>query len=282
MGALCGTMGSRPSLLAYGSKIVFNVTIEYSLEQSAGRLVVRSSLLRWFLLLLLSAIAVALSLDDGWSLAAIAMAKAQGGAPLPFILIYALASVLFLPGSLLTLAAGALFGPWWGAIYSLTGATLGAAIAFLLARYLAADWVADRLAARAGGRLHLLVAGVEAEGWRFVAMARLVPLLPFNLLNYALGLTAIRFLHYLLATFICMSPAALAYSWLGFASHQAVSGGEGVVRTILIALALLALVIFLPRLIRRLRSRALPDMAAVRKPCAPRNPPAPVKSEETL
>ena len=157
--------------------------------------------------------------------------------------------MLFLPGSLLTLAGGALFGPLWGTLYNLTGATLGAALAFLIARYLAADWVQTR----AGGIGKRLVQGVEAEGWRFVAFTRLVPLFPFNLLNYALGLTRIPFLHYLVATYVFMLPGALAYTWLGYAGREAAAGGEGLIQKGLIALALLAAVAFLPRLIGRLR-----------------------------
>ena len=115
--------------------------------------------------------------------------------PVLFVGIYALATVLFLPGSVFSLAGGMLFGPVWGTLYNLTGATIGATMAFVVARYLASDWVARK----AGGRLGRLVAGVEAEGWRFVAFVRLVPLFPFNLLNYALGLTRIRLSHYVLA-----------------------------------------------------------------------------------
>ncbi|MBW6475807.1 MAG: VTT domain-containing protein [Chromatiales bacterium] len=173
--------------------------------------------------------------------------------PLVFMLIYALAAVLFLPGSVMTLAGGALFGPWWGTLYNLTGATIGAGLAFLVARHLAADWVASKT----GGRMKQLIDGVEQEGWRFVAFTRLVPLFPFNLLNYALGLTRIRFWHYLLATYICMLPGALAYTWLGYAGREALTGGEGMIQTILMAIALLALVAFLPRLIKRLRMRPM-------------------------
>lgn len=169
--------------------------------------------------------------------------------PLILIGIYAAATVLFLPGSPITLAGGALFGPIWGALYCLTGATLGAALAFLIARYLAGDWVQTRTK----GLLERLVRGVEAEGWRFVAFVRLLPLFPFNLVNYALGLTRISFLPYLLATLVFMVPGALAYSWLGFAGRQAITGGEGLIRDGLIALALLATVAFLPRLLSRLR-----------------------------
>ena len=170
-------------------------------------------------------------------------------APVVFMLIYALATVLFLPGSIITLAGGALFGPVLGTFYNLTGATLGAVFAFLISRYIASDWIA----AKAGGRTTQLINGVEGEGWRFVAFVRLVPLFPFNLLNYALGLTKIRLLHYLVATYVFMLPGAVAYTWLGYAGREAIGGGEGLIQKILIAFALLAVVAFLPRIIGNIR-----------------------------
>jgi len=170
-------------------------------------------------------------------------------APLLFILVYALAAILFIPGTIFTLAGGALFGPVLGTLYNLTGATLGATLAFLIARYLAADMVANK----AGGRIKQLINGVEAEGWRFVAFVRLVPLFPFILMNYALGLTRLRLLHYIIASFVFMMPGAIAYTYLGYAGREAVAGGEGLIRKVLLALALLAVVAFLPRLIGNLR-----------------------------
>jgi uncharacterized membrane protein YdjX (TVP38/TMEM64 family) len=229
------------------------------------------------LLGLAGAIAVALLYREQLDPAAIqAWVDSAGPAgPLAFILVYALAAVLFLPGSVLTLAGGALFGPWWGTLFNLTGATLGAALAFLVSRYLAADWVRRRVGGP-GNRLiaNRLIEGVEAEGWRFVAFTRLVPLFPFNLLNYALGLTRIPFLHYVLATAVCMAPAALAFTWLGFAGREAVAGGEGLIQTGLIALALVAAVAFLPRLVIRLRGRPTPNHSAPAQPAQ-----TPVSSE---
>ena len=176
-------------------------------------------------------------------------------APLLFMLIYALAAVLFLPGSVLTLAGGALFGPVLGTVYNLIGATLGATLAFLIARYLASDWVADK----AGGRVKQLINGVEGEGWRFVAFVRLVPLFPFNLLNYALGLTRLRLSHYIIASGLFMLPGAIAFTYLGYAGREAVAGGEGLIQKGLMALALLAVVAFLPRLIASLRRGPMID-----------------------
>jgi len=214
------------------------------------------TVLRWLLgLMLVIAVGTAIALRDRFDAAALqAWVEGAGAAgPLLFIGVYALVTVLFLPGSVITLAGGVLFGPVWGTVYNLTGATIGAALAFLIARYLAAGWVTQRT----GGRMKQLVDGVEQEGWRFVAFVRLVPLFPFNLLNYALGLTRIRFWHYVLASYLFMLPGAIAYTWLGYAGREALAGGEGMIRNILIALALLASVAFLPRLIKRLRAQPM-------------------------
>jgi len=171
-------------------------------------------------------------------------------APLGHIALFALGTVLFVPGVIFGLAGGAIFGPLWGSVFNLMGATLGATSAFLTARYLAADWVRRRTA----GRLDRLIAGVEAEGWRFVAFVRLVPLLPFNLLNYALGLTRIRLSHYVVASFVCMAPGTVAFTYLGYAGREAFVGGEAGLRAGLIALGLLALAAFVPRIVRRIRA----------------------------
>jgi uncharacterized membrane protein YdjX (TVP38/TMEM64 family)/rhodanese-related sulfurtransferase len=213
--------------------------------------------------LLAAAIAVAIYYRDQFDVQLLEQWLEQAGwwAPLIFILIYIAATVLFLPGSILTLAGGALFGPFLGTFYNLTAATIGAALSFLIARYLASDYVS----ARSGGKLKQLINGVEGEGWRFVAFVRLVPLFPFNLLNYALGLTRIRFVEYLLATYIFMLPGALAYTYLGYAGREAASGGDGLIKTVLIALALLAVVMFLPRFIATVRRGPSIDVAELKK-----------------
>ncbi len=183
------------------------------------------------------------------------MTDAGAAAPLLFMLIYIIGTVLFLPGSVLTLLGGALFGPAWGTLYNLSAATIGAMLSFLASRYLASDWVAKKT----GGRMKQLINGVENEGWRFVAFTRLVPFFPFNLLNYALGLTRISFAQYSIATFIFMLPGALAYTYLGYIGREAAMGGEGLIQKAMLALALLAIVSFLPRLIGNLRKGATID-----------------------
>ena len=169
--------------------------------------------------------------------------------PLVFVGVYSLAPALFFPGAVLTLAGGALFGPLLGAFLSLAGATVGATVAFLLARSVAADWVEQRL----GRRLQAIKAGVEREGWRFVAFVRLVPVFPFNLLNYALGLTRLSVRTFAVTSMVTMAPGALAYASLGSAGREAISGGPALLQKGLLALTLLAAVALLPVLIRHWR-----------------------------
>jgi uncharacterized membrane protein YdjX (TVP38/TMEM64 family)/rhodanese-related sulfurtransferase len=180
-------------------------------------------------------------------------------APLGHTLLFALGTILFVPGAILGLAGGALFGPLWGTVLNLAGATLGATAAFLVARYLAGDWVRQK----ARGRINHLVTGVEAEGWRFVAFVRLVPLFPFNLTNYVLGLTRISLQHYVLTSLVCMVPGTMAYAWLGYAGREAAAGNTDAIRYGLIALALLATIGFLPRLARHLRGQEQPQWIEV-------------------
>jgi uncharacterized membrane protein YdjX (TVP38/TMEM64 family)/rhodanese-related sulfurtransferase len=172
-------------------------------------------------------------------------------APAAHIVLFACGTLLFVPGALFGLAGGVLFGPVWGTLLNLTGATLGATAAFLVARYIAADWVRGQ----AAGRMEWLINAVEREGWRFVAFTRLVPLIPFNLLNYALGLTRVPLAGYMLASCLAMLPGTLAYTWLGHAGREAASGNDAAVRYGLLGLALLATLAFLPRLLRSFKSQ---------------------------
>ncbi len=205
------------------------------------------------LLVLLAGIAAAVVLREHFSVELLTESVGQLGwlAPLVFIAGYAIATVFFFPGLLFTLAGGVLFGPFYGTLYNLTGATLGATLAFLLARYLAYDWVAQRT----GKRLRQLVEGVENEGWRFVAFVRLVPLFPFNLLNYALGLTKIPLAHYVITSLLFMAPGGAAYTYLGYAGRELAGGGEDVIRKGLLALAVVASIAFISRILLKRRQR---------------------------
>jgi uncharacterized membrane protein YdjX (TVP38/TMEM64 family)/rhodanese-related sulfurtransferase len=187
--------------------------------------------------------------------------EAGNAAPLLFMFVYIVGTVFFFPGAVLTLLGGALFGPVLGTAYNLTAATIGAMLSFLVARYLASDWVEKKT----GGKLKQLMNGVESEGWRFVAFVRLVPLFPFNLLNYGLGLTKIKFAHYSIATYIFMLPGAIAYTYLGYIGKEAATGGEGLIQKAMLALALLGFVAFLPRIIGSIRKGAMLNVSVLKQ-----------------
>ncbi|HVN86433.1 MAG TPA: TVP38/TMEM64 family protein [Candidatus Binatia bacterium] len=170
--------------------------------------------------------------------------------PAAFILLYLIAPALFLPGAPLTIAAGVLFGPVWGTVYTIIGATGGATLAFIVARYLGREWVEQRTS----GVIARITGGVESEGWKFVAFTRLVPIFPFNVLNYAFGLTNVGLLPYAVASFFCMMPGAAAYVYLGYAGREAAGGGQGVITKALTALALLAVVAIIPTILKRVRA----------------------------
>lgn len=135
-------------------------------------------------------------------------------APLLFLVLYCFATILFLPTMVLTLAGGALFGPVLGTFINLFGATLGAGCAFFISRYFAADWIN----AKRGPKLEKLIHGVERSGWQFVALLRLIPIIPSCFTNYGLGITRIKFSHYLVTTFIFLIPSEIIYTYCGHAS----------------------------------------------------------------
>jgi uncharacterized membrane protein YdjX (TVP38/TMEM64 family) len=179
--------------------------------------------------------------------------------PLVFVAGYALATVAFIPGSLLTLAAGAIFGLLEGTVYVFIGATVGSSLAFLVARYLARQTVERRL--ESNTKFEIVDRAVAKEGMKIVFLLRLSPAFPYNLLNYALGLTSVRFRDYLVAS-LGMIPATFLYVYYGKAlgSLAAVAGGAEVERgtgywTVL-ALGLLA-TLAVTTLVTRTARRAL-------------------------
>ena len=134
-------------------------------------------------------------------------------APVLYIALYIVACVAFIPASVLTLAGGAAFGFLWGVIYVLIGATLGATAAFLVGRYMARDWVVQRLGANP--RFAALDRATERDGWKIVFLTRLAPVFPFFLMNYAYSLTRVPLKHYFMATWIGMIPGTILFVYIG-------------------------------------------------------------------
>lgn len=138
-----------------------------------------------------------------------------------FIGIYVVATVLFVPGSVLTLGAGAVFGVVWGSVLVSMAATLGATAAFLVGRYLAREAIARKTAGNA--RFAAIDQAVAREGWKIVGLTRLSPVFPFTLLNYAFGLTQVSLRDYVLASWIGMMPGTVMYVYLGSLAQVATS-----------------------------------------------------------
>lgn len=176
-------------------------------------------------------------------------------APLIFMLVYAVAPAVLLPGTPLTLAAGFLWGPLWGVVFAIVGATAGASLSFILARYLLGDMVRKRVAA---SRWQWLDQSVARHGWRAVAFVRLIPVFPFNVVNYLFGLTAISFWHYLWSTFVFMLPACIAFVAFGSSLSALVLDGNirGLLAGIAIAAVALLLVIVLKPRFRKIGAGA--------------------------
>lgn len=149
-------------------------------------------------------------------------------APLVYVLLWLAACLFFLPGLPLTLLGAAVFGVWWGILWVTIGANLGAALAFLAGRYALRPMV-ESWAAR-NSQFRKIDQGVARHGWRMIMITRLVPLFPFNLQNYAYGLTKIPLTTYVLVSLLCMLPGTVAYCLAGGAL---VSGKGDIKRTML-------------------------------------------------
>jgi uncharacterized membrane protein YdjX (TVP38/TMEM64 family) len=160
-----------------------------------------------------------------------------------FIAIYAILVPLFFPSTLLALLGGVLFGPLRGTLYNEISAVLGAILCFVIARAISEDWVERNIPAD----IKHLKQGVDKEGWRFVLMMRLVPWMPYALMNYALGVTAIRFLLLTSITALCIFPRVAAYAYIGHAGRMAMAGKETIGQLLLIVPLAFA-VILLPYL----------------------------------
>ena len=174
-------------------------------------------------------------------------------APLIYIGLYLVSTVFFLPGTPVTVLAGFIFGPLWGVFYASVASIISVSVAFLIARYVARDlvesWVKDN------AQFRKIDEQVEEQGWRILMFTRLVPIFPFNLQNYAYGLTSIRFSTFVLVSAIFMLPGTAVFVQFGGAF---VSGEGDILKTLLylgIAGVLLLLLSLLPKLLRKYQAK---------------------------
>lgn len=188
---------------------------------------------------------------------------------LVFMVLYTVTTVFLVPGAILTLAAGAIFGVIKGTIFVSLGSTVGATVAFFVGRYFAREWVSTKIAGRP--RFSAIDDAIGREGWKIVGLLRLSPVVPFSLSNYFYGITKVKPLGYVLASWIGMLPGTLMYVYLGslagtlaavgtgagtgFSTLQWVFYGVGLAATI-------AVTILITRVARRAVDRALEDTDA--------------------
>lgn len=174
-----------------------------------------------------------------------------------YIALYIVATIAFLPGSIVTLGAGVVYGVALGSIYVFIGACLGATAAFLIGRYLARDWVYKKIAGNE--KFKAIDEAVGKEGFKIVLLTRLSPVFPFNLLNYAFGVTGVSLKDYLLG-FIGMIPGTIMYVYLGsLASSCALIGTENQPKNLAVQwtlrivgfIATVAVTVFVTRIARK-------------------------------
>ncbi|MEM6611602.1 MAG: TVP38/TMEM64 family protein [Cyanobacteria bacterium P01_C01_bin.72] len=164
-----------------------------------------------------------------------------------FIAIYIVLTVIGVPGTVLTIVGGSLFGIWYGTLISIVSATLGALCAFWTARYLFRDLAQRRFSQ--SKKLTQFQAAVLKQPFYFVLTTRLIPISPYNLVNYLFGLTSINWLDYTWATFIGVIPGSFAYSWIGKSGDMVMKGGDRL--SLFLALSFLALLSVIPLLSKR-------------------------------
>jgi uncharacterized membrane protein YdjX (TVP38/TMEM64 family) len=187
--------------------------------------------------------------------------------PIVLCVIYVFATVLFLPGSILTLGAGVLFGVVVGSITVSIASTLGATAAFLVGRFIARDAIAKKI--EGNTKFKAIDEAVGKEGWKIVGLTRLSPIFPFNLLNYAFGLTNVSLKEYVIASWIGMMPGTVMYVYIGSLIGDLASlGAERTQTTGELVLKIVGLVItvvvtlFVTRIAKRALDNAIADTDA--------------------
>ena len=188
----------------------------------------------------------------------------RGAGPIGYViytLVYAVCVVLFIPASILTLGAGAIFGVVAGTIVVVIGATLGATLAFLLARTVLRRKV-ERMTAN-NAKFRALDRAIAREGAKIVVLIRLAPVFPFTYINYAFGLTGIRLVPYLLATFFGIIPASFAFVYLGSAAASVATERTGLAVKIAGAVVALIASIFVARVATKAIRESASDMLTI-------------------
>lgn len=177
-----------------------------------------------------------------------------------FVLLYIVACIFVLPGLILTLGAGAIYGLGVGFALVSVGSTLGASVTFMIGRYLARDWIAEKVSGNK--TFSLMDDAVAQQGWKIVFLTRLTPLIPFNIQNYGYGLTKVSFLPYVIASWIGMMPGTVLFIYVGTLGGDAAGGGSSAATWAMRGVALAA-TILVTVVITRIAKKALADAVDV-------------------
>ena len=170
-------------------------------------------------------------------------------APIVFIFIYTLrGAVLVIPVGVMSFAGGLAFGKWFGTIYILLGATFGASLSFLIARYLGRAFM-ERFEWLHKGRIKSLDEGIEKNGFRMMLFMRLIPLFQYDAVNFGAGLSKIKFKDFLLASFIGMAPGGFINAMLGSSLENIISV------QFFAALGFFILLMFIPSIYKAIKNR---------------------------
>ena len=200
---------------------------------------------RWFLLLFFISLIVVcqIKFEIIQNIPSIIEKTASSGPVgyLGFILIYIVSTVMMLPGSPLTFTAGALFGFWKGLIFVSIGSTLGACCAFMVSRYLIRKSIEKRVLKNK--KFQSIDNEIDEQGWKIVILARLSPIIPFFLLNYALGITKIRFIHFIFASWVGMIPGTTVYVLMGTMGGAFINGKKSSFEWVLLGIGLIATIL---------------------------------------
>lgn len=185
------------------------------------------------------------------TLAFLELIRQEWWGPTVFVFIYAIGCVVAFPGSLLTLAGGAVFGTMWGTLYNVLASNLGATLAFLAARFLGRDFIRGLLK---NGKLAQFDEQIGRSGFKTIFRLRLIPLVPFNGLNFGAGLSSVRYRDYFLGSILGMLPATFIYTYFADALLQGVQGANReALLNLILAGALLILISFLPAIYKKIK-----------------------------
>lgn len=171
--------------------------------------------------------------------------------PIAFILIYAVGCIVALPGSVLTLAGGAVFGTLWGTIYNVIASNLGSTLAFFTARFLGRDFIKGLVK---NGRLAQFDEKIGKSGFKAIFRLRLIPIVPFNGLNFGSGLSSVRYRDYFTGSLLGMLPGTFIYTYFADALLEGVQGSsQKAFLNLAVASSLLILISFLPSIYKKIK-----------------------------